>query len=235
MSGEEVSAASAAIAAVATLDDPTRRSIYGYVAAHGAPVGREEVATAVGVAHHVARFHLDRLQEAGLLQVEYRRPPGRGGPGAGHPTKLYSPTPTEFAVSVPERRYDLAGLVLSRAVATAIQEGTPIGQALEEAAGHAGRALGQQARHHGAETRRQHVALATALATLDAHGFSPRADDGGYVLGNCPFRVLAQEQPDVVCGMNLALVSSLLAEVGARSATARLDPACGRCCITIHS
>jgi predicted ArsR family transcriptional regulator len=231
MNGEQESVA---VAAIAALDDPTRRAIYRYIAAQDAPVGREQAAAAVGVAHHVARFHLDRLQKAGLLEVEYRRPPGRGGPGAGHPTKLYRPTAAEFAVSVPERRYDLAGLLLSRAVATAIEDGTPIGRALEEVAGEAGRALGQRAKQHRGHQRRPQTPTTAALETLDAYGYSPRADDGSYVLGNCPFRVLAREQPDVVCSMNLALVSALLAEVGARTAAPRLDPGDGRCCVTIR-
>jgi predicted ArsR family transcriptional regulator len=223
------------MAAIATLRDPVRRALFRYVAAQPAPVGREQAAAAIGVAHHVARFHLDRLHDAGLLQVEYKRPAGRGGPGAGHPTKLYRPTSTEFSASVPERRYDIAGLVLARAVAAAAADGTPVGHALEEAARDAGHALGREAMAHGSHPRRRQPASLTAvLDTLEAHGFSPRPDNGGYRLANCPFRALAQERPDVVCRLNLALVTGLLDEAGVRSATARLDPADDRCCVTVR-
>lgn len=74
MSGAEFPAA---VAAIAALDDPIRRALYRYIAAQGGPVGREDAAAAAGVPRHVARFHLDRLYEAGLLEVEYRRPAGR--------------------------------------------------------------------------------------------------------------------------------------------------------------
>jgi predicted ArsR family transcriptional regulator len=229
MSGAEFPAA---VAAIAALGDPTRRALYRYIAAQGAPVGREDAAAAVGVPHHVARFHLDRLHDAGLLQVEYKRPDGRGGPGAGRPAKLYRPVPAEFSVSIPERRYDLAGLVLTRAFAAAIAGDTPAAQALEEAAAEAGRAIGQAARSPDDQGGRA-GSLAAALEALDAHGFSPRAEGDGYVLGNCPFRALSAQMPEVVCRMNLALIASALGAAGARTASAHLDPAEGRCCVTV--
>lgn len=236
MSGDDVAAA---VAAIAVLGDPTRRALYGYVAAQSAPVSREQAAAAVAVPHHVARFHLDKLHDAGLLDVEFKRPAGRSGPGAGHPAKLYRPTTEEFAVSVPERRYDIAGVVLTRAMAAALEDGKPAGQALEEAARDAGRGLAGNdvagpAGPDGAGSGPQPAAaLAAAMHTLDACGFAPRAGGSGYVLGNCPFRVLALEQPDVACRMNLALVRGLLDQLGVTTATARSEPAEGRCCVTI--
>jgi predicted ArsR family transcriptional regulator len=198
------------------------------------PIGREDAAAAVGVPHQVARFHLDRLHEAGLLEVEYKRPAGRGGPGAGRPAKLYRPGPAEFSVSIPERRYDLAGLILTQAVATAMASDTPAAQALEEAAGEAGRAIGEAARAQAESTGDEAGSLAAALETLDAYGFSPRAGGEGYALGNCPFHALSAQLPEVVCRMNLALIAGTLDAVGARSASAHLDPAEGRCCVTVR-
>jgi predicted ArsR family transcriptional regulator len=223
----------AAVAAIAALGDPTRRTLYRYIVAQDGAVGREQAAEALGIARHVARFHLDRLHEAGLLEVEYKRPAGRGGPGAGHPTKLYRPAAAEYAVSVPERRYDIAAEVLTRAVATAMEGGKPVGQALEEAAGQTGRAIGTKARPRGARLRRGRTALVAAVDALDGCGFAPRREGDGYVLANCPFRTLAQAEPDVICRMNLALVGGLLDEIGVRTAATRLDPADGRCCVTV--
>jgi len=224
----------AAVTAIAALGDPTRRALYRYIAAQAAPVGREDAAAAVGVPHHVARFHLDRLHEAGLLEVEYKRPAGRGGPGAGRPAKLYRPGPAEFSVSIPDRRYDLAGLVLTQAVATAMASDTPAAEALEEAAGEAGRAIGEAARARADGTGDGAGSLAAAVETLDAYGFSPRAEGDGYALGNCPFHALSVQFPEVVCRMNLALIASALDAAGARTASARLDPAEGRCCVTVR-
>jgi predicted ArsR family transcriptional regulator len=231
MSGAEFPAA---VAAIAALGDPTRRALYRYIAAQGVPVGREDAAAAVGVPHHVARFHLDRLHEAGLLEVEYKRPAGRGGPGAGRPAKLYRPGRGEFSVSIPERRYDLAGLVLTQAVATAMASDTPAAQALEDAAGEAGRAIGEAAGAQADGTGDEAGSLAAAVQALDAYGFSPRAEGDGYALGNCPFHALAAQLPEVVCRMNLALIAGALEAAGARTASANLDPAEGRCCVTVR-
>jgi hypothetical protein len=49
----------------------------------GEAVGREEATQAVGITRELAAFHLDKLLEEGLLDVEYRRLSGRTGPGAG--------------------------------------------------------------------------------------------------------------------------------------------------------
>src|SRR5437879_6303744 len=103
------------IDALAALNEPLRRRVYRYVIAEGSPMRRDEVAAALGVARSVAAFHLDKLAKVGLLDVEFRRPPGRGGPGAGRPAKLYRRAPGEVSVSLPERHYDLVGRLLADA------------------------------------------------------------------------------------------------------------------------
>ncbi len=78
-----------AVGAIALLDEPKRRRLYEYVAESDEPVGRDQAAAALGISRELAAFHLDRLVEGGLLETEYRRRSGRGGPGAGRPAKLY--------------------------------------------------------------------------------------------------------------------------------------------------
>src|SRR5258705_4201965 len=131
----------AQVASVAALAEPIRRSLYRFVAAQPQPVDREQAAAGVGVAHHVAKFHLDKLVDDGLLDIEYSRPPGRGGPGAGRPAKRYRRTHRDIAVSLPERRYDLAARVMAEAIATAQRTGTSVADALSAAARATGQAL----------------------------------------------------------------------------------------------
>ena len=78
------------LASVSCLDDPVRGRLYAFVSGRGEPVGRDEAAAAVGIGRALAVYHLDKLVEAGLLTASYRRPPGRGGPGAGRPAKVYA-------------------------------------------------------------------------------------------------------------------------------------------------
>jgi predicted ArsR family transcriptional regulator len=236
----------AQVRGMAALAEPTRRTLYRYVVDQPRPVSRDQAADGVGVSRHVAKFHLDKLQDEGLLEVEYRRPPGRGGPGAGRPAKLYRRSSRELAVSLPERRYELAGRVLVEAIDDAERDGVAIAEALRTAAERAGRALGDEARPRaGADAARAAQADAgadrgragqadTARGMLAELGYEPRADDGGLILVNCPFRALAQDYTEVVCGMNLDLIDGLLAGLELADLRARLDPAPGRCCVTVR-
>src|SRR5438105_14446775 len=86
---------------VALLDEPARRRLYDFVSGRNAPVGRDEAAAATGMSRGLAAFHLDRLAEAGLLDVEFRRLTGRTGPGAGRPAKLYARAGRRVSVNLP--------------------------------------------------------------------------------------------------------------------------------------
>src|SRR6476646_8991801 len=123
---------------VASLGEPMRRRLYRFVVSQPEPVNREQAAAGTEVAHHVAKFHLDKLEE-------YRRPPGRTGPGAGRPAKFYRRANDDILVSVPERRYDLAGHLLAEAITAAGTSGVPVSDALHAAADAAGQALGEDA------------------------------------------------------------------------------------------
>ena len=206
---------------VAALGEPVRRALYRFVAAQPEPVTREQAAAAVGVAQHTAKFHLDRLVDGRLLEAGYRRPPGRGGPGAGRPAKVYRRSRTDLDVSLPERRYDLAGRLLVKAVERAERTGSPVPQALGEVATQAGRSAGTQAAS----------GLFDALA---ADGYEPRRDGDGITLANCPFHALAREATELVCGMNHAYLSGVLQGIGEPGLAARVDPAPGRCCVRLE-
>ena len=131
------------VAGIAALAEPLRHVLYRFVVAQSEPVSREQAAEAVGVALHVAKFHLDRLVNDGLLDFEYRRPPDRRGPGAGRPSKVYRRSTHEFVVSLPERRYEFAARLFAQAVTDAVRDGVPPAQALRRAARKAGRSLGE--------------------------------------------------------------------------------------------
>jgi predicted ArsR family transcriptional regulator len=214
------------VTGIAALGEPVRRTLYLYVVAQADPVNRDQAAAGAGVARHVAKFHLDKLVEDGLLEVEFRRPSGRRGPGAGRPAKFYRRSAREVSVSLPERHYELAGRLLARAIVEAERDGVPVGDALRDAARAAGRQLGEQARAQaGARAGRPALLAATTNALTDC-GYEPRRDASGMTLVNCPFHALAQEYTELVCGMNLELMNGLVDG---------LDPAPGRCCVRLRT
>jgi predicted ArsR family transcriptional regulator len=213
---------------IAALGEPVRRELYRHVAARPEPVSRDEAARVLGVARHVAKFHLDRLVDEGLLAAEYRRPPGRSGPGAGRPAKLYRAV-GDLAVSLPERHYDLAGRLLVRAVAVATQTGSPIAETLDQVAGEAGRSLVTEQSSIG----RPVDTFACVTDLLDRCGYESNVDGDRVELTNCPFHDLAEENRDLVCGMNVAFVRGILDAAPDVEASAHLEPAPPRCCVVV--
>lgn len=205
--------------ALAALGEPTRRALYRYVAAQDRPVSRDEAAAATGTKRATATFHLERLVGDGLLEARFARVSGRSGPGAGRTAKLYARARRQFAVSLPPRRYEIAGEILATALDQAQDEATPAGAAVAAAAGQLGR---------------EFAAGATDLAELlSRSGYEPRAGPGRSIhLANCPFHELAARHAGLVCTMNLHLLRGIIGELGV-GAQACLDPAEGRCCVTI--
>lgn len=223
------------VSGVAALAEPVRRDLYLYVAAQPEPVSRDQASEGVGVARHTAKFHLDKLVEEGLLDTDFKRLSGRRGPGAGRPTKLYKRSTRQVSVTLPQRRYDLAGQLMARAIDDSGRDGTTVLDALHAAAADLGAALGDQARESaGARPGRERLVMA-ACATLAAHGYEPRRQGDTITLANCPFDALAREHTELVCGMNLALLDAVADRVGNGRITARLDPAIDRCCVVLDA
>lgn len=224
------------VAAAATLSEPTRRRIYLYVIDQQTPVGKDTVAAAAGVPRSVAAFHLDKLVAVGLLRADYRRLPGRGGPGAGRPAKLYTRSDQEVSVSFPERRYDLAARVLAKAVEASGQFGQPVTHSLNQAARDCGRQLVADNVGHSARPLRsisKKEALERLAGVLAAQGYEPRLEGDSVRLGNCPFHALAEDHRQLVCTMNLELVKGAAQEAGLPETAAQLLSSEDGCCVVI--
>src|SRR4051794_12474902 len=160
--------------ALQLLAEPTRRALYQACRAAGAPLTREDVASAVGVSRRLAAFHLDLLAEAGLLTVDYARPAGRSGPGAGRPAKRYTAAAVDLELSLPARRYDVAARIMARGLATSRTTGGDATAATFAAAHEEGERIGRLRR-----TRARMSAAATTEATIDALsdlGYEPWCD-----------------------------------------------------------
>ena len=199
------------LAAIALLQDPVRRALYGHVVAAGGEVSRIQAAEAVGVQRGLAAFHLDKLVEAGLLEASFRRLGDRRGPGAGRPAKLYRRAAGEVAASLPARTYETAAHLLAEAVD---QTGADLELQAAAGPGPGGAAIEQ---------------------VLEARGYEPYRDVAGLRLRNCPFARLSHEFPVLVCAMNLALIEGLLDGMGEQPGRAVMDPGPGRCCVAITS
>ena len=227
----------AQVSAVAALDDPTRRRLYDYVIRQSVPVSRDDAAVVFELPRTTAAFHLDRLVDEGLLGAIYQRRTGRTGPGAGRPAKLYVRSDHHVAVSLPPRRYDLAGRLLSGALDQAERSGNSPRAILDQRAYQLGKELGETARGEAtadSATGDSDETRDTALRVLEAYGFEPRVEGVTVTLTNCPFHTLAQEYTELICGMNVRLLDGLLDGLAPTGLTAQLRPTPAHCCVRLE-
>ncbi len=207
------------------LGDSTRFAIYRHVVSTSEPVTAGETAQQFGLHRTVARSHLEKLAEAGLLKVASRR-----NPRGGRPAKVYSPSDERLEIQLPPRRYEgLAAMLVrlaSRLNGRSSQLAEEIG--LEVGAEAVAGLPGGQRLADGTFN----VAAVTAL--LNERGCSPQIEsrEGTVVLrvNNCLYLEIAREHPEVVCGLSSGMLCGLVG-VGpaAHRQTASIiegDPAC---------
>jgi predicted ArsR family transcriptional regulator len=216
-------------AGIGALADPVRLQLYRFVCAQPGPVSREQAADAVGIPHHQAKFHLDRLSAEGLLESDYARLTGRSGPGAGRTSKVYRRARRDIAVSLPQREYELAGRLMAQAIAQSATTGEPAVEVLNRVAHDYGQMI--------ATTKRPPADAAAALQrtvrVLSKYGYEPHAADGAVKLANCPFHALAQEQTELACHMNHALITGVAEALAPHGPDVRLYPGPDRCCVVL--
>jgi len=225
------------VSEIAALDQPIRRDLYAVLVDRDDEwLSRDDAAAAVGVPRNVAAFHLDKLAEAGFVDVRFERPEGRGGPGAGRPAKKYRRSAREVSISLPDRHYEFAGALLTDAVNEAAESGRPIADALTETAHASGRAIGEELKNESGKPRSATAARGAAMRGLERMGYEPHVRGRDIVLANCPFHALAERHRDLVCGMNLDLLCGLAEGLDAQNRLApRLDPAEGMCCVRMRA
>jgi len=204
--GEEFDGFAQRVSRVSALADPIRRALYHFVAHQPGAVSRDQAAAGLEIPRHTAKFHLDKLVDEGLLVPEFKRLSGRTGPGAGRPAKLYRRARKEVNVTLPRRRYDLAGHVLADTLAR-LQAGTPMDQAIEDAADNAANIVVESWPPTGSSDEER---ITGVLARL---GYEPRpdgsADDAGIRLSNCPFQQLSDDHSEVICPINRRFIDAV--------------------------
>jgi predicted ArsR family transcriptional regulator len=220
--------------AVAALSDQTRRALYEFVRDARRPVTRDECADGTGVSRKLAAFHLDKLLDRGLLRASFARPAGRSGPGAGRPAKRYELSDVEWTVSLPDRRYDLAGSILAEAVSRCPAGASPAKTALAVAR-ERGQKLGTQWAAVARPRRRGPGRALDALAKLlESLGYAPGREGRELTLFNCPFHALVEVDRELVCGLNRELLAGVVEGIGEGPMDVRLDPHDGRCCVVVR-
>lgn len=184
-----------------------------------ASVGRDAASLAADLDLHAntVRFHLDVLQQAGLVtrRAETRRVRGR-------PRMLFRAVPQREA-DAGEDRYRLLAALLTDALED--QSDPPV--VVAERAGERWGARLVQGRTAGRSADAGADPIDLAVGLLDELGFEPRVEPSTTTrieLHQCPYRVLAADHRDVVCGAHLGLLRGMLGDRGVPMDEVTLTP-----------
>jgi predicted ArsR family transcriptional regulator len=175
------------------LGDNTRYAIYLELARAPAPLATAQIADTLGLHPNTVRPHLDRMREVGLLDVI------SDAQGAvGRPQHRYSLAADAPALGFEPPAFPVLARMLLRLAATAA---VPAGEAVE-----AGREQGAAA----AATRAASTCAEALTQELAALGFDPASvvddDNATIAFTRCPFRELAEANPELVCSLHRGLV-----------------------------
>jgi predicted ArsR family transcriptional regulator len=198
------------------LGDNTRYAIYLELARSPRPLATADIAESLGLHANTVRPHLERMRDAGLLAVEVG---GRGD--VGRPQHRYSVASDAPSLGLePPSIPVLARMVLSMA------------KRLQASADDAEAVGTDEGRRRARPYATAPSALEALVSDLDRLGFDPivtEADrsfsdaadeavvdgaDAVIAFAHCPFADLAEEHPELVCGLHRGVVAGFVAEMG---------------------
>jgi predicted ArsR family transcriptional regulator len=180
------------------LGDNTRYAIYLELARAPSPLATAQIAESLGLHPNTVRPHLDRMREVGLLEVVTD---AQGT--VGRPQHRYSLAPDAPSLGFEPPAFPVLARMLLHLAATA---DLPAADAVEAG------------REQGAMAAARRTSAGTCAEALDAElanlGFDPESvvDEGGATIAftRCPFRELAEANPDLVCSLHRGLVEGFV-------------------------
>jgi predicted ArsR family transcriptional regulator len=184
-----------------TLGDETRYAMYHELATSTQPFTATELADRLGLHANTVRLHLERMRDAGLVDVE---PVHRGT--VGRPQHVYTLAPGAPGLTFdPPSHALLAGLLAAlaeRVGADATDAGT----------------IGESWGHDAGRRQRSRSCVKALAGELQRLGFDPAAETSGNDVTisflHCPFRELAEAYPELVCNLHRGICAGVVDEVG---------------------
>jgi predicted ArsR family transcriptional regulator len=189
------------LAVIQALGDETRALLYRELAGSPRPLGAPQLAERLGLHTNTVRMHLERMRDAGLVEVE---PVHRGT--VGRPQHVYA-----LASGAPGVDFDPpAHAILAGLLATMAERLGGDANDAEET----GRAWGRES------ARRTHsgTCVEALVQQLTALGFDPAVEADGdgtrVTFLQCPFRDLAEAYPELVCNLHRGICAGTLESAG---------------------
>ena len=200
------------LAVLKALGDNTRYAIYLELARSSRPLATAEIAETLDLHPNTVRPHLERMRDVGLLDVETE---ARGA--VGRPQHRYFLAADAPSLGLEPPTFPVLARMLLR-----LAEAARIGS---EDAVEAGREQGLADVETAdlAAVDDAEACLAGLVSRLDALGFDPTVlhEESSATVGfaNCPFRDLAESEPDLVCGLHRGMVEGFVDAAGGAAVT----------------
>jgi predicted ArsR family transcriptional regulator len=228
------------LAVLKALGDNTRYAIYLELARSPRPLATAEIAETLDLHANTVRPHLERMRDVGLLDVETEATGAVGRPQHRYSLAVSAPSlglePPTFPV-LARMLLRLAGNARLDAV-DAVEAGREQGLSDGVAALEAGavrvpaptraptptETLGPvEAAVAIGSTEEGRACVDALVARLDALGFDPAVahseTEASVGFTHCPFRELAETDPDLVCGLHRGMVEGFVDVVGGARVT----------------
>lgn len=212
------------------LNSPVRRTIVDFLArssADGEPVQMTAAQLARLLELHVttARFHLDQLVSAGILEASSVRE------GVGRPRKVYRQAPGSLVADGDTQAMRILTELLTDSFAARLdgEEVTPYTAGRRWAERHIVEDGSERAATPGAWLAK----IGRVLDVLSEWGYTPNLSMSGagrtaeLQLDRCPFLDLARSNPAVVCQIHRGLIAGALERFGEDNAEVSLEPFVG--------
>ncbi|WP_400163172.1 helix-turn-helix transcriptional regulator [Brevibacillus sp. TJ4] len=191
------------------LADPTRFSIYQYVANSKQPITVQEIAEHFSIHPNVARLHLTKLEDVNLL-ISVTDKSGKGG----RPSRLYSLSDQVVSLQFPPRDYQLLADI-------AIESLLSLGEAGKDALITMGYRMGTEMAKRAIAQERinlPELSMEEKLGHINrlvvAQGLRPEIEllNNGclrFRVHNCTFSDSAKKYPSSICKMHNALLTGI--------------------------
>jgi predicted ArsR family transcriptional regulator len=191
----------ARLAVLKALGDNSRYAIYLELARSPRPLTTAEIADSLDLHPNTVRPHLERMRDVGLLEVETE---ARGA--VGRPQHRYSLAADAPSLGLEPPTFRVLARMLLRLAGSArlgAEEATEAGHEQGEA---------------DAQADESADVVDGLVVRLDALGFDPATlrddSDATVAFTHCPFRDLAESDPDVVCGLHRGMVEGFVDTCG---------------------
>jgi len=198
------------LAVLKALGDNTRYAIYLELARSPRPLATAEIAETLDLHPNTVRPHLERMREVGLLAIETE---ARGN--VGRPQHRYSLATDAPSLGLEPATFPvLASMLLRVAAAGALGRDEVVDAGREQ--GEADAVTAAPGLDPAAPDAK--ACVDGLVGRLDALGFDPAvaADDGQATVAfaHCPFRELAEANPEIVCALHEGLVEGFVTTLG---------------------